>query len=264
MAETHSRGLLSLNSGSQHLTTFVQIPDLNVIEILVRTALDSFILDCQHGMFSGSTIGPAIAAAAYSDKPALIRIPVGDFAFASRALDLGAAAIICPMINSAADARQLVTFVKYPPVGLRSWGPRRALPLSGLSGDLYLQRSNELTQCFVMIETAEALSNLDEILRVEGVDGVFVGPTDLSVSLTNGRSLAVTSDMVLTAVETVAASCRQHGKHAGIFALDAQQAVGHFQRGFNFVALAQDAMFMSQAADSGCARVRELSNGSVR
>ena len=168
MAPSRARGLLALDAGKPHLSTFVQIPDPNVVEILSRTTLDSFILDCQHGMFSAATISEAIAAAAHGGKAALIRLPVGDYASGSRALDLGAAGVVCPMIESAAEARALVDHVKYPPVGSRSWGPRRALPLSGLSSEDYLHRANSLTFAFAMIETARALEHLDEILSGTG------------------------------------------------------------------------------------------------
>jgi 4-hydroxy-2-oxoheptanedioate aldolase len=239
-----------------HISTFVQIPDLNVVEILARTSLDSCILDCQHGMFAGASIGPALGAAAHAGKPAFVRIPVGDFAFASRALDLGAAGIVCPMINSAAEARAFVDHVKYPPIGARSWGPRRALPLSGLSAPEYLRRANELSQAFVMIETLAALEAIDAILATPGVDGAFVGPMDLSVSLSEGGALDIRDHRVQSALDTIAQACGRHGKQAGIFALDATQAGDYGRRGYGFLALAQDAMFMTQAAEQACAAVR--------
>jgi 4-hydroxy-2-oxoheptanedioate aldolase len=246
-----------------HFCTFVQIPDLNVVEILTRTKLDSFILDCQHGMFSGSSLGPALAAAAYGGKPAYVRIPVGDFAFASRALDLGAAGIVCPMVNTAADAQAFVDHVKYPPIGLRSWGPRRALPLAGLSASDYLHQANDLTVAFAMIETQQALDNLEAILATPGIDGAFLGPMDLSVSLSNGALLDIGSARVQQGIDLIADACKRHGKAAGVFALDAVQTAGYVKRGYRFIALAQDAMFMTQAADQACTKARALIAGDV-
>jgi 4-hydroxy-2-oxoheptanedioate aldolase len=250
--------MVEITAAAPHFSTFVQIPDLNVVEILARTTLNSFILDCQHGMFSGSSIGPALGAAAYCGKPAFVRIPVGDFAFASRALDLGAAGIVCPMINTVADARAFVDHVKYPPVGARSWGPRRALPLSGLAAADYLHQANGLSLAFVMIETLTALDNVDAILATPGVDGAFVGPMDLSVSLSEGGALDISNSRVQEALDVISGACARHGKAAGIFALNPAQTADYVKRGYGFVALAQDAMFMTQAADAACAQARTL------
>ena len=130
----------------------------------------------------------SISSVALAGKPTIVRVPVGEFALASRLLDAGASGILAPMINSGEDARRLVEFVKFPPLGQRSWGPRAALTLSGLDGPAYLKAANAMTQAIAMIETRAALDALDEILGVEGVDGVFVGPSDLSIALSGGLS----------------------------------------------------------------------------
>ncbi len=118
-----------------------------------------------------------------------MRVPVGDFASASRLIDAGAAGVIAPMINSRADAERFASFAKFPPVGERSWGPRAALALSGLDLQGYLASANRLTQAIAMIETREALDALDDILAVAGIDGVFIGPADLSIALEQRRQM---------------------------------------------------------------------------
>lgn len=241
--------------GGLHLSTFVQIPDPNLLEALAKSPLQSFVLDMQHGMFDEAAVLASVAACALEGKPALVRLPVDAGGLTSRVLDFGAAGAICPMVNSAADARRLVDYLKFPPVGRRSWGPRRALPMSGLSAPDYLQRANELTLLFAMIETREALDNLDEILAVPGVDGVFVGPADLSVSLSGGGRLD--SPDVAPALAHVAARAKTANRLAGIFAGSPAEARSHHAAGFGFVALMQDAMFLTQAAGAACLAARE-------
>ena len=123
----------------------------------------------QHGAidFDGAT--RAILSVALAGKPTIARVPIGAFALASQLLDVGASGILAPMINSGDDARRLVEFVKFPPLGQRSWGPRAALPLSGLDAPAYLKAANAMTQAIAMIETRAALDALDDILSVEGI-----------------------------------------------------------------------------------------------
>ena len=156
-------------------------------EALAREAFDAVVLDMQHGAFDFAGASRAILSVALAGKPSIVRVPVGEFALASRLLDAGAAGVIAPMINSRADASRLVAFTKFLPLGERSWGPRAVLPLSGLDAPDYLAAANAMTQTIAMIETRAALEALDDILAVDGVDGVFIGPSDLSIALSEGH-----------------------------------------------------------------------------
>ncbi len=118
----------------------------------------------------------------------IVRVPVGDFATVSRVLDFGAEGIIAPMINTPADARALAASAKYPPIGERSWGPHRATTLAGLADQtVYLREANDHVVTLAMIETRTALQNLDAIVDTPGVDGLFLGPSDLSIALSDGK-----------------------------------------------------------------------------
>jgi 4-hydroxy-2-oxoheptanedioate aldolase len=250
----HSDLAPAVRRGDLHLSTFCQLPNPDVIEALAKTKLDSFILDMQHGMYDEQAVLAGVAAATLEGKPAFVRLPVDSGGLASRVLDFGAVGVVCPMVNTVADAERLVSYSKFPPVGFRSWGPRRAIPLSGLSGPGYLAKANELNLAIAMIETRQALDNLDAILAVPGIDGVFVGPSDLSVSLSNGSTLD--SPDVAPALDHVAERAKAAGKFAGIFAISPAYASDCVARGYSFIALMQDAMFMSQAADAAVASVR--------
>ena len=186
-----------------------------VAEALAREAFDAVVLDMQHGAFDFAGASRAIVAVALAGKPAIVRVPVGEFPLASRLLDAGAAGIIAPMINSRDDARRLVAFTKFLPLGERSWGPRAALPLSGLDPPAYLAGANAMTQSIAMIETEAALEALDEILGVAGVDGVFIGPSDLSIALSGGKRAEPSGPGLMQAAGRVAArkGARQIRRH---------------------------------------------------
>ena len=172
-----------LATNREALCAWVGMNEPAVAEQLAREAFDAVTLDMQHGAVDFAGAMRSIASVALAGKPTIVRVPVGEFALASRLLDAGASGILAPMINSGEDARRFVEFVKFPPLGQRSWGPQAALPLSGLDAPAYLKAANAMTQAIAMIETRAALDALDEILGVEGVDGVFVGPSDLSIAL---------------------------------------------------------------------------------
>ena len=146
-------------------------------------------LDGQHGLWDLNAIVTAIAAIRQGGAAPIVRVPVGDFATVSRVLDCGAEGIIAPMINTPQDARALAASAKYPPIGERSWGPHRATTLAGLADQsVYLREANDHVVTLAMIETRTALKNLDAIVDTPGVDGLFLGPSDLSIALTDGKN----------------------------------------------------------------------------
>ena len=133
---------------------------------------------------------PSVRAITVADKPAILRIPVGRNDLASRALDMGFEAVIAPMINSVADAEAFARAMKYPPMGERSWGPTRALQIhTDFTPESYFSAANTQTLALAMIETREAFADLDGILATNGIDGIFVGPSDLSISWSDGAGV---------------------------------------------------------------------------
>ncbi len=219
-----------------------------VAEALAREAFDAVVLDMQHGAFDFAGASRAILAVALADKPAIVRIPVGEFPLASRLLDAGAAGIIAPMVNSRDDAERFAAFTKFPPLGERSWGPRAVLPLSGLDGPAYLEAANAMTQTIAMIETRVALDALDAILGVEGVDGVFIGPADLSIALSGGKKSEPRGAALMEAAGRVAARARAHGKYAAMFCFDGADARAFAQLGFRLCSVATDQTLLRAAA----------------
>ncbi len=219
-----------------------------VAEATARAGFDAVLIDMQHGAVDFSAAVLAIALVGLAGKPALARIPVGDFALCSRLLDAGAAGIVAPMINSVEDARRLAAFAKFPPLGERSWSPHRALALSGRNVAAYLAEANALHRTFAMIETRAALAALDGILAVEGIDGVLVGPADLSIALSDGASLNPTSAEVERALDHVAQRCKAAGKAAAVFCPTGARAHALAHRGFSLCAVATDGLMLQAGA----------------
>ena len=239
-----------LRSGSPVLSAWCAIPEPAVAGLLAREAFDAVTLDMQHGAIDfGAAIRmlPLVAAAG---KPALVRIAVGDFATASRLLDAGASAVIAPMINSAEDARRFASFMKYPPVGDRSWGPHGALTLSGLQPAGYFAEANGFTVSFAMIETREALQIVDEILAVPGVDGIFLGPSDLSIALSGGARVNPLMSEVDQALGHALARARAAGKLIGVYAAAGERAAHFLKQGFDLVAAASDLLILRSGAQA--------------
>ena len=156
-----------LKANSQALCAWVSVNEPAIAEWLAREAFDAVVLDMQHGAIDFDGAMRAILGVALAGKPAIVRVPIGEFALASQLLDAGASGILAPMINSGDDARRFADYVKFPPLGQRSWGPRAALPLSGLEPAAYLNAANAMTLAIAMIETRDALDALDDILSVE-------------------------------------------------------------------------------------------------
>jgi 4-hydroxy-2-oxoheptanedioate aldolase len=191
----------------------------------------------------------SVGAIAQLGKPAIVRLAVDDFGLASRALDFGAEAVIAPMINSVADAKRLVAATKYPPLGERSWGPGRAATLAGIA-DIkdYFRDANGMTLALAMIETREAIANVDAIAATDGIDGLFVGPFDLSIALSNGALLDPASEDVEAALDVILAAASKHKKIAGIYCANAEGALAAARRDFRFIAVGGDVSYLRAGA----------------
>lgn len=237
-----------LRSGKPTFTGWVSTSSPVAADLLAREDFDSITIDMQHGLHTPQSVIDSIAYATLAGKPSIVRIQVEDFAFASRALDYGAMGVIAPMVNSVADAKKLVAFTKYPPLGERSYGPVRALPLLGLTGQQYLERANRDTVTIAMIETQTAIDALDDILAVEGIDGVFVGPSDLSISLFRGAKVDQNAPEVDAALKHIVARAKAHGKFATAFTMTGERAAAHAAMGFAMSTICNDIYLLQVGA----------------
>lgn len=231
------------------------LPDPLATETMVRAGFEAVLIDLQHGLIDMGVAPAMLGAIRAAGGHALARIPVGEYQSASRLLDWGAEMVVAPMIETAEDARAFASFMKYPPDGLRSYGPARAVQLSGLSADAYRTSANGSTLAIVMIETRSALANLDAILAVPGVDGVFVGPYDLSIALSPDGEPGLDRPDTIAAMERVVRQTKAAGKVCGAFGANAALVRRYLGLGFTFATLSTDMDLIAGATKAAIAEV---------
>ena len=175
-----------------------------------------------------------------------------------KCLDAGAYGIICPMIGTAAQAAEFVSYLRYPPLGQRSFGPTRVL---FAAGDNYATEANGEILAFAMIETAEGMANLAAIAATAGLDGIYVGPSDLSLGLSNGRlvpALDREEPEMITAIQRIAAVCKASGIKAALHCGTAEYAARAISWGYDMTTVGGDSRFLAAAAGASVARFRAL------
>ncbi|HZP77641.1 MAG TPA: aldolase/citrate lyase family protein [Pseudolabrys sp.] len=218
-----------------------------VTEVVARAGFPAVTIDGQHGLWDTASTFSAIAAIRQGGSAPLVRIPLAGFGFASRVLDVGAEGIVAPMINTVEDARALVAATKFPPMGERSWGPHRATMQAGIADQkVYLTEGNNHIVNLAMIETRTAMDNLDAIAATPGIDVLFIGPSDLSITLSDGKVLEPHSKEVEAGLDKILAAAKKAGKLAGIYCANADRALACAKRGFRFMAVASDLNFLRE------------------
>lgn len=230
-----------LRAGETVFSAWCNLGSPVVAETIVREGYACAVFDAQHGLWDLTAVITGIVALHNAGSTPCVRVPLADFAFVSRALDFGAEAIVAPMINTVADAKQFVNAAKYPPLGERSWGPQRAMVLQGKTSAVdYLREANDGTLTLAMIETRTALANAEAIAATPGIDALFVGPYDLSTALSAGTAQDVTAPDVEKAIDQICAAANKAGKIPGIYCRDAERALAMAKRGFRFLAVGSD------------------------
>ena len=238
-----------LAAGETLYTAWSAIPDPLVAEFSARAGFDAVTLDMQHGCHTTESVMRGVAAVTLFGKPAIVRVPIGEFATASRALDFGAAAVIAPMVNSVADAKAFGAAMKFPPLGERSWGPTRVVALHGAPNlQSYLETANSDTLAIAMIETRAAQAVLDEILAIESIDGVFVGPSDFSLAYSNGAKIDPNDADMLKAAAEIAGKATKAGKIPCTLAITAEAGRRARDLGFRLIALGNDFGYLTAGA----------------
>ncbi len=233
---------------------WLAIPSAFSAEVMAHQGFDSLTVDMQHGVVDYQVAVTMLQAISTTRTVPLARVPWNDPARLMKILDAGVYGVICPMISTRAQAEALVQACKYPPRGYRSWGPVRA---SIYAGTDYGDHANDDILVIPMIETAEALRNLDDILSVPGVDAIYVGPSDLSLALGCKPRLDQTDPPVVEAQQQIAEACKRHGVIAGIHNNTAAYALEMIQAGYRFVTLASDSRFLAAKAADEVAAVRK-------
>ncbi len=232
--------------------TLVSLPTPSSSELLANLGFDWLFIDAEHAPLSTSGI-QSILQTTQQRCPCLIRIPANNEFFIKQALDIGAAGIIAPLVNSADAARQIVSCAKYPPVGTRSVGLARAHGY-GQKFTSYLASANDELSVVVQIEHIEGVRNIDAILEVEGIDAIFIGPYDLSASL--GKPGEIQDSEVQKAITRVKAACNRNNVALGIFAINADAARPYMDDGYTLITVGTDVIFLAEAAKNALAELR--------
>jgi 4-hydroxy-2-oxoheptanedioate aldolase len=248
-----------LRAGETIHAGWCSLPYPIVAELIGREGFPAIALDMQHGLWDTTSLVAGIASVRQAGAAPVVRVPVGDFGGVSRVLDFGAEAVIAPMINTGADACAFTAAAKFPPVGERSWGPHRAIMLAGIPEQKdYLREANDATLALAMIETREALANVDAIAGTLGIDALFLGPADLSIALSDGAKLDAMGKEVDEAIDRMLAAAGKAGKMVGAFCPTPARAVALAGRGVRFLAIPGDIAFIRSAAG---AAVKALKGG---
>ncbi len=227
-----------LNSGDAQIGLWLGLADAYCAELAANAGFDWLLIDGEHAPNDlRGMLGQLQAVAPYASE-AVIRPVIGDTALIKQVLDIGAQTLLVPMVESAAQARELVRAMRYPPQGIRGVGSALARASRWNSIDGYLDQADAQMCLLVQIESLQGLANLDAIAAVEGVDGVFIGPADLSASM--GHRGNPGHPEVQAAIEDAIARIRQAGKAAGILSADEKLARRYIELGAGFVAVGVD------------------------
>lgn len=227
-------------AGEQTVGTWCSLPAPAAVEAVAQSGFDWVIIDWQHGHFGGDALGTMILVAAHAGAVPIVRVPLNDPWLIQKALDLGAHGVLVPLVNSVADAERAAAATRYPPRGVRSFGPIRASRSIGWEP----AAANREVVCIVQIETAEALAAVEAIAAVDGVDALFVGPADMAISLGLPLGAAELEDHL----EPVLAAGRQRGLPLGRHADTAAGGRSLLAAGYSFIAVGGDAEFLGAAA----------------
>jgi 4-hydroxy-2-oxoheptanedioate aldolase len=244
----------ALLSGERAVNAWCSIPSSYVAEVIAHLGFDAVTIDLQHGAADYATAFVMLQAVSTSPAMPMVRVPWNDPALLMRLLDAGAMGVICPMINTAEEARALVGACRYPPLGYRSFGPNRAVQYAGSD---YWRSANREVLLLAMIETRQAIDNLDEILSVEGLDGVYVGPGDLSLSYGADPGMRPTEPAVVAAIARVAQSTNAAGLIPAIHTDGPQTARQRWSEGFRLVTLQSDVRYMVNGASAALTEMRK-------
>lgn len=216
-----------------------------IAELVSRQPWDSVTVDMQHGLSDFETTVSMLRAMNGSDATPLVRVPWMEPGLVQKILDAGAFGVICPMINTREQCEQFVSVCRYAPAGTRSFGPTRAPIVTGAD---YWKRANDEVLTFAMIETRQAVENIDAILSVPGLDGVYIGPSDLSLTLGLDPIADLEHPMLLDAIERIRVAAERAGKFTVMHCSPIDYAVKMADKGFSLRTVSNDGRLLSIAA----------------
>jgi 4-hydroxy-2-oxoheptanedioate aldolase len=238
--------------GGAAVNGWLAIPHGFSAETMAHQGWDSLTIDLQHGVVDYGQMVTMLQAISTTPTVPVVRVPWLEPGILMKTLDAGAYGVICPMVNTREDAQRFVAWTSYAPRGTRSFGPIRALLYGGAD---YPQHADQTIVRFAMIETRQALDNLDAILSVEGLDAVYIGPSDLSLSLGCKVAFDDVDPPVAQAIDHIVERAKAHGVVAGVHNGSPEAALARIAKGFQFVTVSSDARLMAAGAQQVVAKM---------
>jgi 4-hydroxy-2-oxoheptanedioate aldolase len=225
------------SKGKGAINAWCSIPSAVTAEMMSMSDFDSITIDMQHGLVDYQIALNMLQVISGSGKTPMVRVPWNEPGIIMKALDAGALGIICPMINTPEDAINFVGATRYAPVGYRSSGPTRALMVHGPN---YHDEANEKIISFAMIETIEALENAEKIAATDGLTGIYIGPSDLSISMGFKPGLDRVEPEMIDAIKKIENACKDNNIKVGIHCLSPSYLKDKLSNGYNLATLASD------------------------
>ena len=223
--------------GKGAINAWCSIPSAVTAEMMSMNDFDSITIDMQHGLVDYQTALNMLQVISGSGKTPMVRVPWNEPGIIMKSLDAGALGIICPMINTPEDAISFVGATRYAPVGHRSSGPTRALMVHGPN---YHNEANDNIISMAMIETVEALDNVDKIAATDGLTGIYIGPSDLSISMGFNPGLDRVEPEMIDAINKIENACKKNNIKVGIHCLSPSYLKDKLSNGYDLATLASD------------------------
>lgn len=240
-------------SGGAVVNGWLGIPSSVAAENMAQAGWDSLTVDLQHGLVDYQAAVAMLQAITTTATVPMCRVPWNEPGIIGKMLDAGSYGIICPMVNTVAEARALVDACRYPPQGNRSFGPLRATWYGGAD---YFAHANDTVLVIPMIETRTAVENVDAIMATPGIDGCYIGPADLGISFGYGPKADRDEPELVAVIDTILAAAKKHGKSAGIHCGSTAYARQMIEKGFQLTTIQADNLLLANAAKAAVAAMR--------
>lgn len=250
---TKNTALAKWRAGKQTVGAWLSLSNTHSAEAMARAGFDWLCVDLQHGLLDYGDLRHMLPALATTETTPIVRVSGNDPREIMKVLDAGAMGVIVPLVNNRAEAAAAVAACRYPPLGIRSFGPLRAGMIGGRD---YATQANDHIACIAMIETREGIDNLESIVTTPGLGGVYIGPSDLALALGLPARGDTDDPLHLETVGRILSTCKKHKVPVGIHTGGLAWTKRRLEAGFEFVTLNSDIGFMMQAATADLASAR--------
>ena len=241
-----------LRSNEILIGTLVSLPSAEICELLASIGYDWLFIDAEHGAFNPQQAQAMLQAAA--PTPCLIRVPSDETIWLKKALDIGAAGVIVPQVHTADQAREIISHCKYTPDGKRGIGIGRAHKY-GIDFDRYIKYANQETAVVLQAESSEAVDNINDIVKLKGIDAILIGPYDLSASL--GKPGEIDHPVVQAAINKIIKTCQNAKLAMGFFGVTPESVLPYKQKGFTLLTIGMDTAFLINAAQEMLSKMKK-------